>query len=125
MDEFEDSLARAGDAVGALAEGPGAQAARSLEEAFGRAGQSIESALTKAARSGELDFSRMAQSVLADLARIAAEAALAKSGVAQAGQAFTLNMSVGRGADASQIVGARGELARAVTRAVALGGRFQ
>lgn len=125
MDAFEDSLARAGEAVGALAEGPGLAAAEALEQAFGRAGQSIEGALSKAARTGELDFERMTQTILADLARIAAEAVVTRSGLAQASQAITLNMSLGQAVGAGQLVGASGEIAKAVAKAAARGGRFQ
>jgi len=56
-----------------LADGPAREAADSIEQAFERAGQSIERSLAAAARSGELDFSRMTQSILADLARLAVD----------------------------------------------------
>lgn len=123
METFEDSLAQAGDALGAFAEGPGREAATTLEQAFGEAGQSIEAALTRAARTGELDFSRMAQSVLADLARIVAEAALARPAAGQAGHAFTFNMSVP--GQPAAMPAARAEIAKAVAKAAAIGGRFQ
>ncbi|WP_084419566.1 phage tail tape measure C-terminal domain-containing protein [Henriciella litoralis] len=125
MDEFQDSLTRAGDAVSALVEGPGAVAARSLEQAFARAGDGIEAALSRAARSGELDFAQMAQSVIADLARIAAEAALARAGIGQASQAFTVNIN-GSGSGAGSLpVGARGDISKAVAKAAAMGGRYR
>ncbi|WP_300379337.1 phage tail tape measure C-terminal domain-containing protein [Henriciella sp.] len=124
MDEVEESLGHAGAALRGLAEGPGREAAEALEQAFGDAGQSIEAALSRAARSGELDFGNMAQSVLGDLARIAAQAALAQAGTGQAGQAMTVNLSVGQGADAGTVVGAKSEISKAVAQAVSRGGRF-
>ena len=125
MEDFEESIARAADSVAGLAEGPGQAAARALEEAFGRAGQSIETALGQAARAGELDFSRMAQSVLGDLARIGAEAAIARAGLGTAAQGLTVNMNVAGDAASGGAGAARGEIARAVARAVAVGGRFR
>lgn len=122
MDEFERDMARAGDAVAALAEGPGREAAASLERAFAEAGSNIEAALSRAARSGELDFSRMAQSVLAELARIAAEAALAQAGLGGA-QASSLNVNVSGGAG-SLPAGSSKEIAKALAKAAAMGGRF-
>ena len=94
MEPYDDQLQRAGDALQALADGPGKAAAETLEAAFGDAGLRIEQALARAARSGELDFSNMARSVLADLARIAAEAALASAGIGQAGRSMTVNLSM-------------------------------
>ncbi|MGB3626542.1 MAG: phage tail tape measure C-terminal domain-containing protein [Henriciella sp.] len=123
MDEFERGLERAGDAVAALADGPGRDAAASLERAFAEAGSSIESALSRAARSGELDFSRMTQSVLADLARIAAEAALAQAGLGGA-QVANLNVNISGGAAGGVPVGTSKEIAKALGRAAAMGGRF-
>ena len=125
MDDFEESIARAADSIAALAEGPGQAAARALEEAFGRAGQSIETALGQAARAGELDFSRMAQSVLGDLARIAAEAAIARAGLGTAAHGLTVNMNVAGDTAAGGVGAARGEIARAVARAVTVGGRYR
>lgn len=121
MESYEDHLQRAGDALQALADGPGRAAAEALEQAFGQAGERIEGALSRAAKSGELDFRTMAQSVLADLARIAAEAALARTG---AGQALTVNVAMHGHADTSSGVGTRAELSKVVAQAVAKGGRF-
>ena len=124
MEAYERQLADAGDALQALADGPGRDAAQALEQAFGQAGQNIEQALSKAARSGELDFQAMARSVLADLARIAAETAIARNGLSAPAKSMTVNVAVGQGADTSGPAGARGELSRAVAQAVARGGRF-
>lgn len=124
MNEFETELATASQALDRLVEGPGLAAADALEQAFGRAGQSIERALSQAARSGELDFKQMAESVLADLARIAAEAVIARTSAGQTGQTVNLNMAVNPGADQSGIVGAAGSIANAVARATARGGRY-
>lgn len=124
MDEFEQNLAAAGDSLARLVDGPGQAAAAELEQVFAQAGQRIEQTLGAAARSGELDFKRMADAILSDLARIVAEALVAQSGLAQVGQAVTLNMSVGAGANASSVVGAAGQIATAVAAAAAKGGRF-
>ncbi len=123
MDTLESNLDRAGEAVRALADGPGREAAEALEQAFGRAGLNIEAALSQAARSGELDFARMAQSVLADLARIAAEAAIANAGLGQGGQ--TVNLNVAGGAGSGPVAGTRTEIAKAITKAAALGARYR
>ena len=123
MDEFQDQLTRAGEALTSLVEGPGLQAADALETAFARAGTSIEAALSRAARSGEADFSRMAQSVLGELARIAAEAALAQAGFGSTGQAVTVNMNMG-GAHDRAPAGLQQELSKALAKAVAMGGRY-
>jgi len=64
---------RAGEALRALADGPGREASESLSRAFERAGTSIESALSRAARTGELSFSAMADAILRDLSRLAAD----------------------------------------------------
>jgi len=124
MADFEKYLASAGDALQALAEGPGVQAAEALEAAFGRAGQSIETALGQAARSGELNFERMAESILRDLARVATESVAAMAGLNQgAGQAVTLNMNYAPGMEPS---GRESEAAMGamLARLVAGGGRF-
>jgi hypothetical protein len=128
MNKFEADLASAGDALSALANGPGQDAANALETAFGRAGASIEKTLAQAARSGELDFKRMAESILRDLARIATEALIARSGLGgadgQAGQTVNLNMALGAGADASSVLASQGMISAALARAASAGGRF-
>ncbi|MEO1303353.1 MAG: phage tail tape measure C-terminal domain-containing protein [Pseudomonadota bacterium] len=124
MDEFEDHLARAGDSLSALVEGPGAAAASALETAFGDAGVSIERALSQAAQSGEVNFRRMAESLIADLARIAAEAVIAQTGLSRVGQTVNLNMSLGQGADAQSVIGATGVIATSIAAAAARGGRY-
>jgi lambda family phage tail tape measure protein len=124
MDELEADLQSVSDSLTRLVEGPGLEAAAVLEQAFGRAGTSIEQALGQAARSGELDFRRMAESILGDLARIIAESVIAQSGIRQMGQTVNLNMSVGRGADQGSIIGATSSIANAVAVAAARGARF-
>ncbi|MEE2567325.1 phage tail tape measure C-terminal domain-containing protein [Hyphobacterium marinum] len=64
---------RAGEALRALADGPGREASESLSRAFERAGSSIESALSRAARTGELSFSAMADAIVRDLSRLAVD----------------------------------------------------
>ena len=128
MNNLEADLAVAGDALNALATGPGREAADALEQAFGKAGATIEKTLAQAARSGELDFKRMAESILGDLARIATEALLARSGLfGQAGgggQTVNLNMALGAGADAGSVLASQGQIAAVLARAAASGGRF-
>ena len=124
MDEFDEYLTRASDSLATLVDGPGTEAARALERAFGQAGERIEQALSQAARSGELNFRSMTEALLADLARIAAEAVIAQTGLARVGQTVNLNMSVGPGADAQSIVGATGAIATSIAAAAARGGRY-
>lgn len=127
MTEFENELAATGDALLALAEGPGQAAAKALEEAFGQAGTRIEQALGQAARSGELNFERMAEAILRDLARVAAEAVLTMAGIGgQSGaqQSVTLNMNVGAGAGAQDVLANKGAIKAALARAAADGRRF-
>ena len=124
MAEFEDQMASAGEALTALAEGPGAAAAEALEAAFGRAGDGITAALGQAARSGELDFERMAESILRDLARVAAEAVVALGQGGSAGQAVNLNMNFAPGTDERGAMQSRGAVAATLARLVSNGGRF-
>ncbi|MEM6899459.1 MAG: phage tail tape measure C-terminal domain-containing protein [Pseudomonadota bacterium] len=125
MDEFERQLSDAGDALAALANGPGREAADALGAAFDDTGRRIEQALGRAARSGELDFSRMAEGILRDLARVAAEAVLARSSLGGgAGQTVNLNLALGAGADADSVLRSRGTIAAALARTAAAGGRF-
>ena len=124
MSEFEDQMASAGDALTALAEGPGVAAAEALEAAFGRAGTQIEAVLGQAARSGELDFERMAESILQDLARVAAEAVVALGQGGNGGQAVSLNMNFAPGTDERGAMQSRGAVAATLARLVSGGGRF-
>lgn len=125
MDELESELNAAGDALRALAEGPGVQAAEALEAAFGRAGASIEAALGQAARSGELNFERMAESILRDLARVAAESLATMAGLGRsAAQPVTLNMNFAPGTDERSALESQGAVSALLARLVAGGGRF-
>lgn len=125
MDDFETNLNSAGDALRALAEGPGVQAAEALEAAFGRAGQSIETALGQAARSGELNFERMAESILRDLARVAAESLATMSGLRRSGgQPVNLNMNFAPGTDERGVMQSQGAVSALLARLVSGGGRF-
>jgi phage-related minor tail protein len=121
MEEFEQDLAEAGQALAALADGPGRAAADALGSAFDQAGTRIEQALGRAARTGELDFSRMAESILQDFARIAAEALV--SGIFSGGQSgpsqtVNMNFNMGAGANAGSVI------SRALAQTAAAGGRF-
>jgi len=73
MTDFDDETTRAGTAFEALADGPATRAARAIEAAFERTGESIERSFGRAARSGELNFSNMTEAILRDLARLAAQ----------------------------------------------------
>ena len=121
MTEFESELNAAGDALRALAEGPGVEAANVLSVAFGAAGEEIEQALSRAAETGTLDFNRMAESILRDLSRIAAEAILAGGPGANN---TTLNMNFAPGADQQGFASNAGVLSALLARMVAQGGRF-
>ena len=121
MTEFETEMHAAGDALRALADGPGAEAARALSAAFGAAGEEIETALARAAQTGALDFNRMAESILRDLSRIATEAVL--SGGA-GGNTTTLNMSFAPGTDQRGAIANAGSVSALLARMVSQGGRF-
>ncbi|MCA8900288.1 MAG: hypothetical protein KDA53_03475 [Hyphomonas sp.] len=122
MDTFEQDLASAADALRALADGPGQEAARTLEAAFGRAGASIEATLARAARTGELDFQRMADAILRDLARIAAEAVFTppRAGLSP----LNVNMNFAPGTDHATGAASRNALGAVLARLVSQGGRF-
>lgn len=124
MEEFEQDLAQAGQALAALADGPGRAAADALGAAFDEAGTRIEGALSRAARSGEWDFSRMAENILRDLAHVAADALVARAGLGGGGQTVTLNLNMGAGSDASSVLASRGAITTALARAASAGGRF-
>ena len=127
MEEFEQDLAEAGQALAALADGPGRAAAEALGSAFDQAGTRIEQALGRAARTGELDFSRMAESILRDFARIAAEALVSgifSGGQSGPGQTVNMNFNMGAGANASSVMASRGTIATALARTASAGGRF-
>ena len=127
MEEFEQDLAEAGQALAALADGPGRAAAEALGSAFDQAGARIEQALGQAARTGELDFSRMAESILRDFARIAAEALVSGvfgGGQNGGGQTVNMNFNMGAGANAGSVMASRGTIATALARTASAGGRF-
>jgi len=127
MDEFDDALSRASEALDRLASGPGQAAADALEAAFARAGARIEESLAQAARSGELDFNRMAEAILADLLRLATQTALGAGGIGTGNGAPTLNLTLsgGAGRDAARsVLASQGAISAALARAVTAGGRF-
>ncbi|WP_018147587.1 phage tail tape measure C-terminal domain-containing protein [Henriciella marina] len=122
MDDFNQQMESASDALAAIADGPGQDAAASLEAAFSQAGASIEASLSQAARSGELDFAQMARSVLADLASIAAEAALARAGIGTAPAPMTVNVQSLAGGGNSAV--SAKDVSKAIAKAAAIGRRF-
>lgn len=122
MNEFERELGAAGDALRALSDGPGREAAEALSAAFDGAGQRIEAALSQAARTGELDFRQMADGILRELARVAAEAVILRGQGGGGGVNATFNFAPGteKGAAAGNTAGVSALLARMVQA----GGRF-
>lgn len=120
MDQFDQNLASAADALKALADGPGAEAAKALEDAFGRAGQRIEATLAQAARSGELDFQRMADGILREMARVAAEAVFNGG---QPSSPLNVNMNFAQGTEQLAAAG-RNAIGAVLARLVSQGGRF-
>lgn len=121
MNEFERELGAAGDALRALSEGPGREAAEALSAAFDGAGQRIEAALGQAARAGELDFRRMSDGILRELARVAAEAVILR-GQGAAGVNATFNFAPGT--DERAAVGNAAGVSALLARMVQAGGRF-
>ena len=121
--EYEEELERAGQALEAFADGPGAAAARALEEAFAAAGARIEASLEAAARTGQLNFEAMAQAILRDLARIAAENVFGVL-TGGAGQTVNLNINSTDGGDARSLLANRGALQAGLAGLVRQGGRF-
>jgi len=68
-DRPDDVRARAAEAAAALKglEAPAEQAARAIETAFGRAGESLSRSLARAAADGELSLAELARAVLTAL----------------------------------------------------------
>lgn len=122
MNEFERELGAAGDALRALSEGPGREAADALSTAFDGAGQRIEAALGQAARSGELDFRRMADGILRELARVTAEAVILRGQGGGGGVNATFNFGQGPGDGGA--AGSAAGVAAVLARMVQAGGRF-
>lgn len=122
MNEFERELGAAGDALRALSDGPGREAADALGTAFDSAGQRIEAALSQAARSGELDFRRMADGILRELARVAAEAVILRGQGGGGGVNATFNFAQGAGEGGA--AGSAAGVSALLARMVQAGGRF-
>lgn len=123
MNEFERELGAAGDALRALSEGPGREAADALSSAFDGAGQRIEAALGQAARSGELDFRRMADGILRELARVAAEAVILR-GQGGGGGGVNATFNFAPGTEGAGAAGSAAGVAAVLARMVQAGGRF-
>lgn len=121
MNEFERELGAAGDALRALSDGPGREAAEALSAAFDGAGQRIEAALGQAARSGELDFRRMADGIIRELARVAAEAVILRG---QGGGGVNATFNFAPGTDERAAMGNAAGVSALLARMVQAGGRF-
>ena len=124
MDPIEEDLDRASQSLSNFAEGPGQHAASILEQAFARAGQSIEQTLGQAAQSGELEFRRMTEAILADLARVAAETVIAQTGLGQRGSNVSVNIAAKTPASNTPSAGTFGSLASLVASAAVRGARY-
>lgn len=122
MNEYERELGMAGDALRALSDGPGREAAEALGAAFDGAGQRIEAALGQAARSGELDFRRLADGILRELARVAAEAVILRGQGGGGGVNATFNFAPGT--DEVGVTESAAGVAALLARMVQTGGRF-
>lgn len=121
MEEFEEDLQVATDALERLSLNSGLATAEALEAAFQRTGASIERALSQAAKSGEVDFKRMAEAIIADIARITAEAILAQTSLGTGNQVQTTSLI---GGASNTLPGASSTIASVIASAAAKGGRF-
>ena len=124
MDPIEEDLMRASESLTRFVEGPGQQAANTLEQAFLRAGQTIEQTLVQAAQSGETGFRRMTEAVLADLARIAAETVIAQAGLGRPRSNVNVNIAPETTSSNAPPSGALGSFAGLVAAAAIRGARY-
>lgn len=124
---FAIDLGEAGQALIALAEGPGQIAADVLRDGFARAGAEIEAALLKAAESGRISFDQLFEAILADLARLAAETVLSATGLGEArgAQAPGIVFNIAAGADAGGFLANQGRISQSLIAALSAGGRFR
>ncbi len=129
----EAELASASAALAAFAQGPARQAADEVANSFERAGERIARALGAAAGGGEAAFKRMAKTILEELAKVALDRILNAGGggsrsggpsnFAQAANPVSVHFHMGAGGDANSIARNQGQIAAAIARAVAYGGR--
>lgn len=131
---IEGELNAASEALTAFAQGPARRAADEVAGSFERAGERIARALGSAAGGGEIAFKRMAKTILEELARIALDRIFktgggshfggsGQSGFGQGGNPVSVHFHMGAGGDPNAIVRSQGQIAAAIARAVAYGGR--
>lgn len=129
---IEVELNAASEALTAFAQGPARRAADEVGASFERAGERIARALGAAAGGGEAAFKRMAKTILEELARIALDRILSgggsspfggKSGATPSANPVSVHFHMGAGGDANAIARSQGQIAAAIARAVAYGGR--
>lgn len=123
-----DDLERLGDQAGVSAD--------RTAEAFEAAAERIGSALSRAAHIGEISFEGMVESVLNNLARLVIEEAVVsplQNAISGLGNSLanqngkgpvTVNMNVTGSTDAKGLARSQGQIAAALTRAVAQGRRL-
>lgn len=129
---IEAELSAASEALAAFAQGPARRAADEVALSFERAGERIARALGSAAGGGEASFKRMAKTILEELAKIALDRIFKNGGgspfggqfnLAQTANPVAVHFHMGAGGDANAIARSQGQIAAAVARAVAYGGR--
>ncbi len=128
----ESELGAASAALTAFAQGPARRAADEVANSFERAGERIARALGSAAGGGEASFKRMAKTILEELAKIALDRILKGSGgsllggqsyASQSLNPVAVHFHMGAGGDPNAIARNQGQIAAAIARAVAYGGR--
>lgn len=132
---IETELNAASEALTAFAQGPARRAADEVAVSFERAGERIARALGSAAGGGEVAFKRMAKTILEELAKVALDrifnqskggaafGALGQSGLAKSASSVAVHFHMGAGSDPNAIARSQGQIAAAIARAVAYGGR--
>ncbi len=132
---LESELNAASEALTAFAQGPARRVADEVAGSFERAGERIARALGSAAGGGELAFKRMAKTILEELAKIALDRIFkaggggspfggsSQSGFAQGANPISVHFHMGAGGDPNAIARSQGQIAAAIARAVAYGGR--
>ncbi len=131
---IEAELNAASAALSAFAQGPARRAADEVAGSFERAGERIARALGSAAGGGEAAFKRMAKTILEELAKIALDrifkagggapfSGVGQSSLGQAPNPVSVHFHMGAGGDPNAIARSQGQIAAAIARAVAYGGR--
>ncbi|MEQ1618831.1 MAG: phage tail tape measure C-terminal domain-containing protein [Terricaulis sp.] len=133
--DIESELNAASEALAAFAQGPARRAADEVALSFERAGERIARALGSAAGGGEAAFKRMAKTILEELAKIALDRIFRTGGGSPFGGSgqsnptlganpVAVHFHLGAGGDPNAIARNQGQIAAAIARAVAYGGRY-